>query len=358
MLHNTTPTNWYSGAHAVPQPVYVLLFNNGVHLYDTSEQLLQSYPISTCSLVQDITTTRVYLTEDHLSYLLLQKENAITGFLKTALEARPRPWFRRLLSLRIAVFLSIVTMIFIGIYFLFASVIPATGLRLISVQQEVQLGKTLLRSSLAGTTVDSAASKLAQGFADQLALSSIYPVKVYVIVQPEANAFALPGGSIVIHSGILAKMKSYEELTALLGHEITHINERHSLRSILRQLSFTAFITVITGDIQGISGAILSNATALQSLSFSRQLETDADEKGMEILVRNHVDPAGMLLLLERLQSGGAEAPVEFLSSHPITTKRMEQARRFIRQHPVVAMPHPALEQYWLALLKRALSGN
>jgi predicted Zn-dependent protease len=351
MMHNTTPTAYFDGKTARPQLVRVLLFNKQVHVYEAdTEQLIQSYPLAGCSLVEN-TRPQVYLTAEQTSYLVLDNQNAITGLLVHTLQARQQNWFSRLFKTQLLLLLSIIAALAIGVYFLFTEAVPRVGLSFISVQQEERLGKTILGSVVDINTIDSTSSKLAQDFTNRLQLSKIYAVKVYVVKQKEVNAFALPGGIVVINSGIIEKMGSYEELAALLGHEVTHINDRHSLRALLRQLSFTAIISIITGDASGIYGAIISNAAALQSLSYSRGLEAAADQKGMQILVDNQVNPEGMIKLMERLQTSGHNLPVDFLSSHPLTTKRIAAANAFIKQHNgITYTPHPDLENYWKQL--------
>ena len=87
----------------------------------------------------------------------------------------------------------------------------------------------MYQSMMQGETIDKERTKLLQEFARSMQLSNNYPIKLTVVKNKEVNAYAIPGGNIVVYSGILKAMRSPDELAALLGHETAHINERHSL---------------------------------------------------------------------------------------------------------------------------------
>jgi predicted Zn-dependent protease len=354
-MNNTNGITYFDGKSARPQLVRVLLFSEQVHVYEAeTDHLLQSYPLANCQLAANSSKPQVYLTQEKTSYIVLDTNDAITTLLADALKARQQSWFDRLIKTHLLLLLGILTALVIGIYLLLTEAAPRIALAFVSVRQEEKMGQAFLGSVVSTEEIDSNASRLAQDFANHLRLSKTYTIKVYVVRKKEVNAFALPGGIVVINSGIINKMNSYEELAALLGHEVTHINDRHSLRSLLRQLSFTAFISLISGD-AGISGAVISNAAFLQSLSYSRSLEASADHKGMEILVNNGINPAGMTKLMERLQAEGHGIPVGFLSSHPLTTTRIADANAFIKQHNgITYTPHPDLESLWTQLKARS----
>ena len=374
MLHNNTPGLWYQGQYAQPKEVKLLLFNDKVNLYDAAtEEFLTAFDIKGCSIADDSYQQRpprstfqltdqsldgavwhkIDLPADAPGYLLLNEANAITGFLLTAIQSKHQSALGRLRSSSgpLLLLTGIFAAVVLFCYFLFTAIIPAMGLRLISVQQEATLGNTLFKSTVNASLIDTQASRIAQDFAGHLVLSKQYSVRVYVLDDKTVNAFALPGGIIVIHSGIINSMESYEELAALLGHEVTHINDRHSLRSMLKSFSFSALLSVITGDASGLTGVLTSNAAKLESLSYSRKLETDADEKSMELLQANRINPEGMIRLMKRLQAQEASSSIAFLSSHPLTSKRIEHAADFIKQHAGETYPvNTYLQQCWRQL--------
>jgi predicted Zn-dependent protease len=149
------------------------------------------------------------------------------------------------------------------------------------------------------------------------------------------NAFALAGGQIVVYSGLLQKIETPEALAALLAHESAHVNERHSLRSLLRNAANAILLSVVFNDATGISAALVGNVNTLNGLRYSRSLETEADEEGMNLLLANKVDLNGMRALMQTLEKEG-DAPdrLSFLSTHPLTKNRIKKAERYIQKHP------------------------
>ena len=104
------------------------------------------------------------------------------------------------------------------------------------------------------------------------------------------------------NSGILEIMEEEEELAALLAHEVSHINGRHSLRTISRNLSNYLLVSILTGDVGGFSSIIIENSDLISSLSFSRSLEKEADLEGINLMVKADIDPRGMVDLFERFE--------------------------------------------------------
>ena len=119
-------------------------------------------------------------------------------------------------------------------------------------------------------------------------------------------------------------MQNYDELVGLIGHETSHVNNRHAMKMICRNLSGYIFISAVLGDANGVMATIGDNVNTLQSLSFSREFEHEADVDGFKILVNNKINPQGMSNLFKRLQDEEFSISVpEFLSLHPVTTDRI-----------------------------------
>ena len=124
-------------------------------------------------------------------------------------------------------------------------------------------------------------------------------------------------------------MESPGQLAALLAHEATHVEERHSMRMLVRQGASYLFLSLVLGDVNAVVALLAENADNIRNLTYSRSLETDADLVGMERMARVGVHPEGMVQLLELLQREAAELPeaLAFLSSHPLTEQRIAKAR-------------------------------
>jgi len=166
--------------------------------------------------------------------------------------------------------------------------------------------------------------------------------KFFVVDDPAINAFALPGGYIGIHSGLLMATKNESELAGVMAHEISHVTQRHISRAIYassRQsiLTMAAMLGAIllgaatgSGDIiaGGVAGA--QSMGAQQQINFTRANEYEADRVGIGLLAASEFDPYGMPDFFETLgrQSGplANQAP-EFLRTHPVTVNRIAETR-------------------------------
>ncbi|WP_205503000.1 M48 family metallopeptidase [Rufibacter psychrotolerans] len=219
---------------------------------------------------------------------------------------------------------------------------------------EERMGQQFYKQFVSEDEVDSARTVLANQFLRQLEVDTTYPLHVTVVESETVNAFALPGGHMVVYSGLLDKLQSPEEFAALLGHEAAHIQERHSMRSLARNLSHYLFLSIVFNDISGISAVVLENADKLKSLEYSRNLEQEADKLGFSLLKANKLDPAGMQHLFQRLQSEDKDTGSlpSLLSTHPLTDERIQHLKELMKQQPYATAPAPDLEKLWEKLEK------
>ncbi|WP_242916664.1 M48 family metallopeptidase [Pontibacter liquoris] len=214
---------------------------------------------------------------------------------------------------------------------------------------ERTLGEQLHAQLLQHEEVDSARTVALNSYLANLQVSSDFPVSAVVVKSDQVNAYAVPGGFVVLHSGLLDKMKRHEELAGLLGHEIGHVQLRHSTRALARSLSYYMLLSVLFGDISGLAAVIVDNANALHNLEYSRSAEQDADKAGLALLKQNRLDARGMVWLLQRLEAD-VPAYMEFLSTHPRTPTRIAELQRQLAKTTYKPVPDQALEAAWAAL--------
>lgn len=170
-------------------------------------------------------------------------------------------------------------------------------------------------------------------------------VEVYFSNNPSINAFALPGGKVVIQYGLIENAKSWEEVMGVMGHELAHVTERHHVRSIINSLGIYAVISAMIGDVSAIAGTILSSGGDLASLSNSRKFETEADEQGLEFLVQAHINPQGLIDFFGTLDKEHQKNQLEnlsFLSTHPVTKDRIAHLKKIIASKKSDYKPIPA----------------
>lgn len=134
------------------------------------------------------------------------------------------------------------------------------------------------------------------------------------------NAFCTPGGYIYVYTGILKFLENESEFAGVMGHEIGHADMRHSTRQMTQMYGVEALLGILAGD-----RALLSQVTAsLVGLKFSRNHETEADERSVTYLCPTDYNADGGAGFFEKIQSmGGARQP-EFLSTHPDPGNRIE----------------------------------
>jgi Zn-dependent protease with chaperone function len=138
-----------------------------------------------------------------------------------------------------------------------------------------------------------------------------------------ANAFALPGGTIIVTDQLVEMAKNNDEIAGVLAHEIGHVEHRHSLQQIYRLLGIGFMIGLVGGDSSQIVDDVVTQAAALQSLAYSREFEADADDRSVEIMIGAGRNPVAFVDLLERItQSDPGQEETGYLSSHPGTVDR------------------------------------
>jgi predicted Zn-dependent protease len=236
---------------------------------------------------------------------------------------------------------------------IFSSVVADIGLKLISPQYEAQLGEEMYQSTVPNSLVDERRTAILQTFANKLQLSDRYNIKVTVLRARDVNAFAVPGGNVVIFTGLLDKMEGYDELVALLGHEVSHITERHTTRALLKDVSNKLFL-IFFMDVSQVGAVLLLNADKLRSLSYSRSLEREADEKGLALMMKNKVNVNGMLKMFDRLKDVDTTVTPLFLNTHPLTEKRIDYTRKQIRQiNQSNVTVDPVLQELWMNLQRK-----
>lgn len=243
---------------------------------------------------------------------------------------------------------------FMAVYLLFSLVLPKIAIRFISIQNEIEMGDKLFHGLQEEIKIDKNATTILQNFADQLHLSKQYPIRVSVAISEEVNAYALPGGHIVVNTAILNELQTPESLVALLSHESTHINRRHSLQNILSSMGSGIIIGLLTNAGGSAAKIIIGNADFLVHMNYSRKLEKQADEEGMVLMEKNNINPNGMIQLMQRLKESNDDSSMKalsFLSSHPLTEERIADAERYSHAHPFTEKETNALlEDYWKQL--------
>lgn len=175
----------------------------------------------------------------------------------------------------------------------------------IPVEWEVTLGQSILKILPLEQNPNQKVLTVLQDTVDLLEQSvegkQPYDLKIYIWPGNTVNALALPGGPIVVFQGLLNQAESPEELAGVIAHEIQHVLLRHSTRGILRNLAQNMLLTLLIGDVNAVMEGMASLAGELETLGLSRDMEAEADRKGMELILAANIDPHGMIRIFEKL---------------------------------------------------------
>ena len=169
---------------------------------------------------------------------------------------------------------------------------------------------------------------------------------VALVDDPQANAFCLPGGKMVVYTGILGPARTAEGLATVLGHEVAHALAEHGAERIFRQQLTDTAIQFAAGafaddpvEFRNIAGLLGAGAQVGLSLPWSRDQESEADQIGLILMARAGFDPRAAIGFWERMEQAnkGQQKPPEYLSTHPESSTRIEQIEEWLPE---------ALEEY------------
>ena len=145
----------------------------------------------------------------------------------------------------------------------------------------------------------------------------------HVLADPEPNAFALPGGHIVVTTGLLKLAGRPEELLGVIAHEMAHVTQRHALRHEISGKGPAFMVQILAGGRNGALEALAFPSELLAYESFSQEYERDADSVGWDSLVAAHINPHGMIDIFRKLRAQEGEKGHTAFDSHPALERRI-----------------------------------
>ena len=168
--------------------------------------------------------------------------------------------------------------------------------------------------------------------------SALFEYKFYIVKQASPNAFALPGGYIFITTGILPLIESEDELACIMGHEIIHSNNRHTIRQarkriipVLVELPVDIVAAIVPGA--DIIAAPVRATNQLIFASYSRKFETEADNQGIVLAAKSGYDPSALPKILNRMTDAielitGKSEKKSYFADHPYTPDRNKNIKK------------------------------
>jgi beta-barrel assembly-enhancing protease len=213
----------------------------------------------------------------------------------------------------------------------------------VSYQQEENLGnlfKDMIWDQFP-TVKDNAADSAFQQIKDRLinALdTTAYRYQFTIIKSDQINAFTIPGGNIYMFSELIKVAETPEEVAAVLAHEMGHSEQRHVVTKLIKELSITAIVTILSGGDPSILTQMLKD---IIGNSFDRKQEEEADKFALNLLENANISPKSLGRFFERLNEKNLDydEDLEILMTHPHNDKRIEQVRKYKTKNDFKTVP-------------------
>lgn len=217
------------------------------------------------------------------------------------------------------------------------------GFNLISLQEEKQLGDKFAAEVEKQRKV--VANPAVQGYIDRLGNRLLTGVRARefdftfkVVRDDSVNAFAVPGGHIYVHSGLIKAAENETELAAVVAHEINHGVARHGTQQLTQQYGYALVLQLLMGEnpnlLAQLAGSLFGQGAFM---AYSRGMENQADYLGVETMYRAGYDPRGMISFFRKLDTEERSNPgklAQFFSSHPMTGERLQRVQAEISKLP------------------------
>lgn len=157
---------------------------------------------------------------------------------------------------------------------------------------------------------------------------------LHLASDPVPNAFAIPGGHIIVNSGLIKLADTPEQVVGVIAHEAGHAAMRHGLQSLISRAGTAAVLQLVLGDASGLAGVLHEGGGYLLNQKYSRDYERQADEKAWDYMMAANVNPAGLGQFFAKLEQEQGVVPPEILSTHPNTAARRDELQRRLKALP------------------------
>lgn len=162
-----------------------------------------------------------------------------------------------------------------------------------------------------------------------------FQIRVQAVQAPIMNAFALPGGAVMVTGPLIERTRTPDELSAVIAHEVAHVERRHVMQGMWRALGIGLVLDLVVGGGSGGGQQAVLLAGSFTNLSYDRAAEAEADLRGMQLLQALGLSSRGMAGFFERLAAKGegpeAQRIRSLISSHPGSAERARTARTLER---------------------------
>ena len=204
---------------------------------------------------------------------------------------------------------------------------------------------------------DPVLTEAVQAILDRLSPHSSLPAASFtfkIVESEQVNAFALPGGFIVVYTGLLSEADDPGQVAGVLAHEMAHVTQRHGLRRIAHSLGIWAGISMVFGSADVLTSIAVDLFTMANVNDYSQDQETAADLEGARMLIAGRIDPAGLASFFAKLEAEQGDVPdaLAWFSTHPQHKQRVAAITAYAEEHQSGVQYEP-LDIDWEAVLER-----
>lgn len=225
---------------------------------------------------------------------------------------------------------AVMLFVFVGVPILSGPVARATP-----VSMELRMGENFDAQvgAIFPTCRNEEGQRILSALGDRIAMGADTPfdIRVRAVEAPMVNAFALPGGPVLITDDLISEAESPDELAAVIAHEIAHVEMRHVMQAVWRDLGIGMLLDLVVGGGTGAGQQAVILAGQASDLTYSRDAELEADTRGQALLHAAGLSSRGMAPFFDRMAradgSGRLGEAVEFMNSHPDSSRRGRVAR-------------------------------
>lgn len=211
--------------------------------------------------------------------------------------------------------------------------------------KQARLGLPLVNDYEVNGLVRSIGNRLVQSLGTQP-----FDYEFFVVAEDSINAFAVPGGKIFVHAGLISRADSEQELAGVLGHEVAHAAAHHSVRQQEKTAAanYASLLGIFLSVINPVLGQAAIAAGMAQQLSYQRDFEREADYLGIDYAAKAGFDPTGMLALMRKMYDEQKLNPTlipPYFMSHPLSGERLANIEATLKKNEwQIAKPNPSWE--------------
>ena len=330
------------GTTALRRDVYVTVDPRRLQILDEQGRLVDEWPLDGLRLAEEVyrgQPVRLVHRDRGEACLTFEAHDILEQLGKRLPRLRRRHLARSSTLSRMALW-GLAVIALVGALILGVPYLAGPLARAIPMEWEEAMGSTIAESMAEKSTfcADTAGQASLDALVERLAAATKtpYQFKVRISAHSDVNAFAAPGGYIVLFNGLIQSAQSPEEVAGVLAHEMAHTVKRHPTEGLIHALGIRLVIGLVIGDASALTSGLAEVGENLIILSYNRDKEAEADRVGVEMLNRAGIRSDGLIAFFQQLQEKGKGAPpaaLAFLSTHPLHEQRIDAIKPLVRRH-------------------------